>query len=86
MEPGMILSSKQARTLCENPLFEGAFDDCFKDGLTEEQIVLLKAWLPNLPVQDPKLETVKGKPFALWIFAGAALTLVLGRSLSGFMK
>lgn len=86
LEPGMILSSKQARTLCENPLFEGAFDDCFKDGLTEEQVGLLKVWLPKLPVQDPKLETVKGKPFALWIFAGAALTLVLGRSLSGFLK
>jgi hypothetical protein len=86
LEPGMILSSKAARTLKENPLFDGLFDDCFKDGLTEEQVAALKDWLPKLPVQDPKIETVKGKPFALWIFAGAALTLLLDRSLAGYFK
>lgn len=86
LEPGMILSSKEARTLSQNPLFEGAFDDCFKDGLTEEQVGLLRAWMPKLPVRDPKIETVKGRPFALWIFAGAALTLLLGRNLTGFLK
>jgi hypothetical protein len=86
LEPGMILSSKEARTLSQNPLFEGAFDDCFKDGLTEEQVGLLKAWMPKLPVQDPRIETVKGRPFALWIFAGAALTLLLGHNLAGFLK
>ena len=86
LEPGMILSSKASRTLQQNPLFDGAFDDCFKDGLTVEQVAALKAWLVKLPVQDPKIETVKGKPFALWIFAGSALTLLLGRNLAGFLK
>lgn len=86
LEPGMILSSKEARTLGQNPVFEGAFDDCFKDGLTEEQVGLLKAWMLKLPVRDPRIETVKGRPFALWIFAGAALTLLLGHNLAGFLK
>jgi hypothetical protein len=86
LEPGMILSSKAARTLKENPLFDGAFEDCFKDGLTQEQVSVLKDWLARLPVRDPKIETVKGRPFALWIFAGAALTLLLDRSLTGFLK
>ncbi|OGR45463.1 MAG: hypothetical protein A2X35_08095 [Elusimicrobia bacterium GWA2_61_42] len=86
LEPGMILSSKAARTFKENPLFEGAFDDCFKDGLTEEQVEKLRGWLAALPVQDPKVETVTGRPFALWIFAGSALTLLLDRNLAGLLK
>ena len=51
-----------------------------------EQTELLKGWLAKLPVQDPKIETVKGKPFVLWIFAGAALTLLLDRGLTAFFK
>ena len=86
LEPGMILSAKAARTLKDNPLFEGAFDDHFKDGLSAEQVQLLKDWLGKLNVQDPKIETVKGRPFALWIFAGAALTLLLDRGLVTFFK
>jgi len=86
LEPGMILSSNAARTLKGNAAFEGAFDDCFKDGLTAEQVGLLKAWLAKLNVQDPKIETVTGRPFALWIFAGAALTLLLDRGLMGYLK
>lgn len=86
LEPGMILSSGAVRTLRNNPVFDGAFEDCFKDGLTAEQVELLKGWLRKLPVQDPKIETVKGKPFALWIFAGAALTLVLDRGVTAFFR
>lgn len=86
LEPGMILSSKAARTLKENPVFDGAFDDCFKDGLTAEQVAALRDWLAKLPVRDPRIETVKGRPFALWIFAGVALTLLLDRNLAGFLK
>ncbi|MBI5745088.1 MAG: prepilin peptidase [Elusimicrobia bacterium] len=86
LEPGMILSAKAARTLKDNPVFDGEFDDNFKDGLTPEQVELLRGWLAKLPVQDPKIETVKGRPFALWIFAGAALTLLLDRGLMSFFK
>ena len=86
LEPGVMLSSKAARILRSNPVFEGAFDDCFKDGLTVEQVAELKDWLKSLPVPDAKVEAVRGRPFALWIFAGAVLLLVLDRSLTGLLK
>lgn len=86
LEPGMVLSSASARTLRGNPVFDGLFEDCFKDGLTDEQSEALKGWLTRLPVRDPKIEIVRGRPFALWIFAGAALLLTLGRSIAGFFR
>ena len=86
LEPGVLLSAKAARTLRENPVFEGLFDDCFKDGLTEEQVEAVRAWMAKLEVREPKIEIVVGRPFALWIFAGAALTLVLDRNIAGLLK
>lgn len=86
LEPGVVLTSKAAREFKANPVFDGLFDDCFKDGLTAEQTDAVKDWLKKLPVQDPKVETVRGRPFALWIFAGAALLLALDRNIAGLLK
>ncbi|MCK4936883.1 MAG: hypothetical protein KAR84_08530 [Elusimicrobiales bacterium] len=81
LEPHMVLSSKILRILRDNPVFEGAFDDCFKDGLTAEQIKILSDWLDNLKVEKPKVEIIKGRPFALWIFAGAAIFLIFNNNI-----
>jgi hypothetical protein len=86
LEPGMVLSSKAARTLKENPAFEGEFDDGFRDGLTAEQITTLKDWMGKLKVHEPKIEVVRGRPFALWIFAGAVLSLLLDGNITRFFK
>lgn len=86
VEPGTVLSAKAAREFRANPVFDGLFDDCFKDGLTEEQAEGVRAWLGKLPVPDPKVEAVRGRPFALWIFAGAALQLALDRNIAGLLK
>ena len=86
LEPGAVLSSKAAREFKANPVFEGLFDDCFKDGLTEEQVAAVREWLKKLPVRDPKVEVVRGRPFALWIFAGAALLLALDRNIVGLLR
>lgn len=86
LKPGMILSTKAARTLRSNPAFEGAFDDCFRDGLSEEQTALLSEWLKKLPVHDPKVETVKGRPFALWIFVGAVISLLFDKNAAQLLK
>lgn len=86
LEPGVVLSSKAAREFKSNPVFDGLFDDCFKDGLTGEQVAAVRDWLKKLPVQDPKVEAVRGRPFALWIFAGAALLLTLDRNIAGLLK
>jgi hypothetical protein len=86
LAPGVVLSSKSVREFKANSAFQGLFDDCFKDGLNEEQVLAIKEWMKKLPVQDPKVEVVRGRPFALWIFAGAALMLVLDRNIVGFFK
>lgn len=86
LKPGMVLSSKAARTLKSNPAFEGAFDDCFRDGLSEEQAALLTDWLKRLQVPDPKIEVVKGRPFALWIFAGAAISLIFDKNVMRLLQ
>ena len=86
LEPGMILLSKTAHTLRRNPAFEGAFDDCFKDGLTVEQVGILREWLGKMPMPDPKIEVVRGKPFALWILAGAVLSLLFDKNVVNLLK
>ncbi|HOI41818.1 MAG TPA: hypothetical protein PK523_02650 [Elusimicrobiales bacterium] len=86
LEPGVVLSSGSARMLRSNPALCGDFDDCFKDGLDEDQVAALREWLGRLPGEAPKVETVKGRPFALWIFAGCCLTLLLDRNLAALLK
>ncbi|MDT8286362.1 MAG: hypothetical protein RQ748_04555 [Elusimicrobiales bacterium] len=86
LEPGGVLSSGSVRMLRANPAFCGVFDDCFKDGLDEEQLSALKEWMGRLPGETPKVEMVKGRPFALWIFAGCCLTLLLDRNLAALLK
>ena len=86
LEPGMVLSGKETRRLRANPVFEGAFDDSFRDGLVAEQVGLLKDWLKTLPPGDAKVEIVRGRPFALWIAAGAAAALLLDRNLAYLFK
>lgn len=86
LEPGLLLSNKACRSIKANPDYKEMFEDCFKDGLTAEQVGAVKEWLGKLPVPDPKVEIVKGRPFALWIFAGAALLLALDRNIVGFFR
>lgn len=86
LEPGVVLSSKAIREFKANPVFEDLFEDCFKDGLTAEQVEAIRGWLAKLPVHDPRVETVRGRPFALWIFAGAALLLALDRNIAGLLR
>ncbi len=86
LQPGMILSSKSARTLKQNTAFEGAFDDCFKDGLSEEQVGLIREWMGKLAAPDPKIEVIKGRPFAVWIFAGAVITLLFDKNIVKLLR
>ena len=84
--PGMVLSVSAHARLKTNPVFDGAFDDSFRDGLEEEQLVMLKDWLKKLPLESAKVEIVRGRPFALWITAGAALSLLLGKNFAQLLK
>jgi hypothetical protein len=86
LKPNIVLTSDTIEVLRSNPVFQGAFDICFKDGLTEEQVDVLKEWLPRLPDPDAKLEAVSGKSFSEWIFIGALFLLLFGNSVIDILK
>jgi len=77
LQPGMVLSTKATAIARGNPKFHGEFDDFYKDGLSVEQTDMLKQWMKDLKIDSPKVEIVKGKPFAMWIFFGAALSITV---------
>lgn len=78
---GMILSSQEIKILRENEIFNGLFNDFFKDGLTQEQVEALKKWMENHPVKDVKLKFVKAKPFALNIFVGCLIQIIFNNNI-----
>lgn len=80
IKTGMILSSHEIKILRKNQLFNGLFDDVFKDGLTQEQVEALKKWMENHPVKNVKLKFVKAKPFAFNIFIGCIFQAVLNHN------
>ncbi len=86
VKPGMILSAKSTRELRTNPVFAGEFEDCFRDGLDEEQAALISGWLKKMPQENAKIIVIEGRPFALWIFAGTALTLIFNRTLLTLLR
>jgi len=51
-----------------------------------EQVELLRDWLKKLPFENAKVEIVKGRPFAFWISAGAAISLLFDRNLALLLK
>ena len=76
IKPGMILSSSEIKILRENEVFRGVFDEVFKDGITQEQVDILKKWMENHPVKNVKLRFVKAKPFAFNIFIGSIFQII----------
>jgi len=81
IKEGMVLHSEELQIIRQNPIFNGIFDDCFKDGLNNEQVKALKDWLARLPQENPKLRFVKTKPFGIYIFLGSILHLILNKNL-----
>lgn len=86
LKPNILLTPNTIEMLRSNPVFQGAFDTCFKDGLTQEQVDILKEWLPKLPTPDAKLEAISGKSFSEWIFIGALFLLLFGNSVIDILK
>ncbi len=84
--PGMVLSSKELKIIKENPVFDGLFEDSFKDGLDQEQVEALKKWMENHPDKNVKLEFVKSKPFAYIIFIGCIIELILQKNIVKFIR
>lgn len=76
IKPGMILSSKELEIFRQNPVFEGIFNDHFRDGLTKEQAEALIKWMERHPDKNVKLEFVRSYPFASGIFVGCLFELI----------
>lgn len=85
LKPGMVLSSKERAWMRESAEYGEDFEDSFRDGLTPEQVELVAAWLRRLP-PGSTVETVTGRPFALWIAVGAGLTFLFGGGAMHFSR
>ncbi|MGC9069848.1 MAG: hypothetical protein ACP5IO_00875 [Elusimicrobiales bacterium] len=81
IKPGMILSSYELGIIKKNEVFNGIFDDLFKDGLSEEQVEVLKKWMENHPNKNVKLRFVRAKPFAFNIFIGCLMQIIINKNL-----
>jgi len=78
--PGAILSERTLALLRRDPdYFEEHFSPLFKDGLSAPQAEALKQWLMGLPPEQAVVETLRGDPFGVWIFAGTLFTLAASR-------
>lgn len=86
IKPGMILSSMELNIIKNNEVFNGIFDDTFKDGLNEEQVETLKKWMKKHPDKNVKLKFVKARPFAFQIFIGCLFEIIFNKNLVQFIK
>ncbi len=85
IKPGMILSSYELEIIRKNEVFDGMFDDLFRDGLNEEQVEILKKWMENHPNKNVKLRFVKAKPFAFNIFLGCLMQIIFNKNILKFI-
>lgn len=81
LEPGMILSSRYAQIVRKDAYFKDAFEDSFRDGISQEETELLKEWVARIPRENAKIEIMKGEAFAVWIFAGCLFQLAFDGNL-----
>ncbi|MBI3297823.1 MAG: hypothetical protein HYZ75_06655 [Elusimicrobia bacterium] len=73
IEPYLVLTAHSLEVIGRDPDFaERYFDTRYADGLTRDQAKLLKAWCSVNKV--PSLTMQRTLSFAVWIFAGYALT------------
>lgn len=86
LKPNIVLTPDTIEILRSNPVFQGAFDTCFKDGLTQEQVDILKEWLGRLPTPNAELKAVSGRSFSEWIFIGALFLISFGNSVIDILK
>lgn len=80
IEPFLVLTPHSLEVIGrDGEFFEEHFETLFPDGLTHEQAVALKAWCARNSV--PGLTMQRTLSFAVWIFAGYAITAWLGADL-----
>jgi len=78
--PGMILTSNSLRQVrISAKIQKENFDDVYSDGLTAEQIEKIQK------LDNPGgFEVVKAKPFALWLWIGWLITIIIKSDLMSF--
>lgn len=85
LKPGMILSPKSRDIVFWDPNFGKDADTYIKDGLTEIQIQLLRKTCKDQKIENFRLEIIKGRPFAIWIFIGSLLTILFKANIAALI-
>jgi len=82
LSKGMILSTETLNLMKQDGAFyQDCFDTLYSDGLTAVQVEKVKRWNSM-----SHMEIIKAKPFALWLWLGAVLTLLMGMDLFNFIS
>ncbi|MBI5597296.1 MAG: hypothetical protein HY928_14475, partial [Elusimicrobia bacterium] len=80
IEPYLVLTPHSLEVIGRDPeFFDEHFGTVFPDGLTHDQAAALKSWCAANGI--PALTMQRTLSFAVWIFAGYALTAWLGADL-----
>lgn len=83
LAPKMIISEEIMEEIKNDKDIHSKIGDLHLDGLTGEQIEILKSWL--LKTDKSKVAVYKTFAFAPWIFVGALLTLILKQNVLHFV-
>jgi hypothetical protein len=75
LKPGIVLSDETWRRLAGEKDLAGKLGDRISDGLGEEEVETLKAWLASRPAAA-NYTSYHTIPFAVWIFLGSLYTVV----------
>ncbi len=81
LKAGMLLSEDSRISIRrDRDLFNQHFKTSYSDGLTPEQIKVLREWSVSKGGKGQEAMTIcRTRPFAVWVSIGAVLTLVLQR-------
>ncbi|MDD5629994.1 MAG: hypothetical protein PHU21_13080, partial [Elusimicrobia bacterium] len=74
LAPGAVLSDKTWQSLEKDPQISGQLGRRYSDGLTQEEVDALKAWLAARPASE-QYTVYQTIPFAVWIFMGSLYTV-----------
>lgn len=86
LRPGMILSGETVALLRRDEVFfQENLAFLRRDGLTDEQVLRVREWFLGLPPDKRTLGVARAYPFALWIFIGTLVTLVVSRDAASLL-
>ena len=84
LAPALVLSDSFVRMLRSNPAVSERLGRLYPDGLTADQVRVLRQWCRKEDIASVQL--VKTEPFAFWLFAGTLITAATGHNMIALVQ